>query len=66
MVWTNVAKPTSSVWTEVNAAGKEGYDQVDISYDSSTTFYDGVNPSQWTDVNKPASPASWVSVAKPT
>lgn len=51
--WTNVAKPTSSIWTSINPVGKEQYDQASLSYDDSGTYYDGVNPSQWTDVAKP-------------
>lgn len=54
MTWTTIAKPTSSVWSYTNAMGKEQYDQADVTYDSATTYYDGVNPSQWTDVAKPS------------
>lgn len=65
MAWTPIAKPTAGVWTDVNPQGKEQYDQVSITYDDSNTFYDGVNPNQWTSVAKPATNA-WVTVAKPT
>ena len=65
MSWTNVAKPTGPTYTNVNGPGKESYDQSDIAYDSSTTYYDGVNPSQWTGISKPVGP-SWTSIAKPT
>lgn len=53
MVWTSVAKPSSSNYTNVNALGKEQYDQSDLTYDSATTYYDGINPDQWTEVAKP-------------
>lgn len=66
MSWVSVAKPSTTSYTTVNPMGKEQYDQASLTYDSSTTYYDGLNPSMWTDVNKPVSPASWVSVAKPT
>lgn len=65
MTWTSVAKPTSSTYTRVNAPGKEEYDQFDVTYDSSTTYYDGANPNQWTDIAKPVS-STWTNVAKPT
>jgi hypothetical protein len=45
--------------------GREQYDQSDLTYDSATTYYDGVNMSQWTDVSKPNTP-TWNNVAKPT
>ena len=64
MAWTPVPKPSAQSYTNVNPMGKEQYDQPDIAYDSSTTYYDGVNPSQWTSVSKPVGP-SWTNVAKP-
>lgn len=64
MAWTNIPKPVGPTWTNTNPMGKEQYDQADIQYDSSTTFYDGINPSQWTDVNKPTGPV-WTKVPKP-
>lgn len=64
-MWTNIAKPGAQTYTNVNAQGKEQYDQADVTYDSAVTFYDGVNPSQWTDVAKPTT-NGWVNVAKPT
>lgn len=64
-MWTNVNKPTGTTYTNLNPQGKEQYDQADVTYDSATTFYDGVNPSQWTDIAKPVGP-SWTKVAKPT
>lgn len=52
-MWTNIPKPTGLTYTNVNPMGKEQYDQVDITYDDSNVFYDGINPNQWTDVAKP-------------
>lgn len=63
--WTKIAKPGAQVYTSLNPTGKEQYDQTDITYDSATTFYDGVNPTQWTTVVKPTTSA-WTKVAKPT
>lgn len=64
MSWTNIAKPGAQTYTNVNAQGKEQYDQADVTYDSATTFYDGVDQSQWTDINKPTTP-TWTKIAKP-
>lgn len=65
MTWTPIAKPGAQTYLNVNPMGKEQYDQADITYDSATTFYDGVNMNQWTDVSKPATNA-WVKINKPT
>ena len=59
MSWTNVAKPTGTTYTNVNPQGKEQYDQSDVIYDSATTYYDGVNTNQWTDVSKPSYSLTW-------
>lgn len=53
MAWTPVTKPTSSIWTYINPVGKEQYDQANLSYDDSGTYYDGINTLLWTDVAKP-------------
>lgn len=65
MTWTNIPKPTTQTYTTVNPMGKEQYDQASLTYDDSGTYYDGVNPSQWTTVAKPVV-SSWILVAKPT
>lgn len=52
-MWTKVTKPTSSVWSNVNAQGKEQYDQPTLTYNDANTFYDGINTNQWTDIAKP-------------
>jgi len=64
MVWVSVDKPTASTYGYVNPQGKEFYNQDDVTYDSATTFYDGVNPNQWASVQ--TGTGSWVSIAKPT
>lgn len=53
MTWTTVPKPTTPVWDNINVQGKEQYDQASITYDDANVFYDGYNPTQWTDVPKP-------------
>lgn len=52
-MWTNIPKPTGTNYTNVNPNGKTQYDQADLIYDDPNVFYDGVNPNEWTDVNKP-------------
>lgn len=64
MAWTNVAKPNSSNYMNINPQGREQYDQSNIEYDSATTYYDGVNPNQWSEVAKPNT-NNWQNIAKP-
>lgn len=65
MPWTSVAKPTASIFGNVNPVGKEQYDQANLTYDSASTFYDGVNPNFYTNVSKPTS-SVWTLVTKPS
>jgi len=65
MAWTPVAKPGAQTYTTVNPTSKTQYDQSDVTYDSTTVFYDGGDPNMWTDVSKPGA-QSWTNVAKPT
>ena len=53
MPYTKIAKPTGADYTNVNPVGKEQYDDSGITYNSSTTFYDGIDISIWTKVAKP-------------
>lgn len=64
-MWINVPKPNTSNYTNTNPQGREQYNQSDITYDSATTYYDGINPNQWSDVTKPTTSA-WTNVSKPT
>lgn len=59
MAWTKVTKPTGPTYTLVNPAGRTTYDQPDITYDDSTIYYDGVNESLWTSINKPDTDYTW-------
>ena len=65
MPYTNVSKPTSSVYTVVNTQGKEQYDQASLTYDDSSIFFDGVNASAYTNVVKPTS-SVYTNISKPT
>ena len=62
--YTNVAKPTSSIYTGIYADGKQIYDQADIEYDESTVAYDAVS-NEYTNISKPIS-SVYTAVAKPT
>lgn len=63
-MWTDVPKPSTLAYTNVNPAGKTQYDQADITYDQADMYYDGVNPNQWTDINKPTA-STWTKISKP-
>ncbi len=53
-MWTTLPKPTGTPYSNVNPAGKEQYDQASITYDDPNVFYDGGDPSSWTDILKPS------------
>lgn len=59
MTYTKVNKPTGTTYTNVNAVGKQQYDQSDVYYDDTTTFYDGINYSAYTSVSKPTTSITW-------
>lgn len=63
-MWTPIAKPTASTYGYVNPQGKEFYDQSNITYDDPNVFYDGIDPNQWSDINKPVS-STWTMISKP-
>ena len=53
MTYTKVSKPTGTGYTRVNIGGKSEYDQSDLTYDDSNTFYDGVDQAAYTLIAKP-------------
>jgi hypothetical protein len=65
MAYTYVAKPTSSTYSLQNFEGTQIYDDVNLTYDSATTFYDSFNPNSYGLVSKPTS-SVYTYVAKPT
>lgn len=65
MTYTNITKPSSTSYTNLNAAGKQQYDQSDITYDDSSVFYDGINASQYTNLSKPSS-TTYTNISKPS
>lgn len=62
--WTNIPKPTTTTYTNVNPMGKEQYDQSSLTYDDANTYYDGINMAQWTSIAKPTTP-TWTNIPKP-
>ncbi len=52
-IYTNLTKPSGTSYTNTNTVGKQQYDQSSLTYDDSSTFYDGINQSQYTNLIKP-------------
>ena len=65
MAYTNIAKPSGTAYTNQNLVGKEQYDDPSVIYDSATTFYDGINQSQYTAVTKPTG-TIYTNITKPS
>jgi len=65
MAYTDVAKPTSTTYTNIGFQGKQVYDQYDVIYDDPNCFYDSVNQSQYTNIAKPTT-TTYTDVSKPT
>lgn len=63
--YTNVPKPTSSIYSNINVVGKQIYDDAGTSYDSSATPYDGVDMAAWHNISKPNS-SVYTKISKPT
>ncbi len=63
--YTKIAKPTGTNYTNINPQGREQYDQANLSYDDSSTFYDGMNPNAYTNLSKPVG-MPYTKIAKPT
>lgn len=64
MSYTNVLKPTSSVYTGTYVEGKQIYDQADIIYDQSTVAYDTII-NNYTNIGKPIG-SVYSNILKPT
>ena len=64
-MYTKVAKPTGTGYTNLNIDDKTQYDDSAITYDESTIFYDGIDESAWTDIAKPSGSA-YTKISKPT
>jgi len=64
MPYTNIAKPTGANYTNVEPAGKEPYDDLDITYDDANAFYDGIDQAAYTNIAKPVG-SVYTKIAKP-
>ena len=62
--YTNVNKPTSSVYTGTYVEGKQIYDQADIEYDQSNVSFDTINDANYTNIAKPVS-SIYTKIVKP-
>ena len=65
MSWTNVNKPSTLSWIPVHSSGNHIYDDTEITFDDANTYYEDGNPFMWSNVAKPTTPSSWVSIPKP-
>lgn len=65
MSYTNVSKPTGSVYTGLYVEGKQVYDQSDIEYDDPNVTYDTVIGDSYTNISKPTG-SVYTAIAKPT
>lgn len=63
--YVNVTKPSNTSYTNTNTVGKEQYDQLSVSYDDASVFYDGTNPNIYSNVSKPSATA-YTNIAKPS
>ena len=63
MPWINVSKPTGVPYTNINTA-RPSYDEPSLSYDDSSTYYDGISQAAYTDVSKPTG-TSYTNITKP-
>ena len=62
--YTNIAKPTATIYTDVNPQGREQYDDIVIAYDDSGIYYDGTDINAYSNVSKPTS-STYTFITKP-
>jgi len=48
--YTNINKPSSTSYTNINLVGNEQFDDPNVLFDDPNVFFDGVNQSQYTKV----------------
>lgn len=63
--YTNVPKPTSSIYSKINPIGKQVFDDSGTTYDDASTPYDGILTTAYTNVSKPIS-SVYTKISKPT
>lgn len=65
MPYTNIVKPTDATYTNVNASGgKESFDDVNVTFDQASTFFDGVSTAAYTNLAKPTG-TPYTNIVKP-
>lgn len=62
--YTYPAKPSAGIYTDLNAVGKQQYDQADIMFDDPNVFYDGVDMTAYTNLTKPVG-TPYTNISKP-
>ncbi len=62
--YTYLAKPTGANYTNINAQGKEQYNQASLTYDDVNTFYDGVDQNAYIKIAKPTG-TPYTNIPKP-
>lgn len=63
-MYTNISKPTGTGYTNINTA-KPSFDEPALSYDDSSTFYDGADLMAYTNISKPIG-TTYTNISKPT
>jgi len=46
--YTNITKPSGTSYTNLNPVGKQQYDDSNLAYDDSSSFYDGTDADLYT------------------
>lgn len=64
-VYTNIAKPSATSYTNLNPLGKQTFDDVTVSYDDTVTTYDGTDVNLYTNITKPVG-TSYTNISKPS
>lgn len=60
--WNPITKPSGTTYTRLgNPKGKQIYDDPNITYDSSSVYYDSTDVSEWTKIGSPLINVTWNS-----
>ena len=63
-MYTNVAKPTSSVYSRQTFEGKYIWDDPNVFWDDPNVYWDGNNVASYTNASKPTS-SVYTNILKP-
>ncbi len=53
MSYINISKPTDASYSNVNSSGKESFDDINVTFDQVSTFFDGLSLLSWTNIARP-------------